>query len=125
MATHTEFKLAVTALSLEEPEYRPCAELQAICQLIEAPTLTRSPAELYPSNQPIRCFSERESSCFLSIDINSDPTDQMSVVEIQIRCLDAVADQVNLLLCQIRNRSEIETALLRGDLGLCVATDVA
>ena len=64
MATHTEFKLAVTVQSLEKPEYQPCPELQTICQLIEASTLTRSPAELYPSDQQICCISKRGFSLF-------------------------------------------------------------
>ena len=125
MATHTEFKLAVTVLSLEEPEYQPCPELQAICLLLGAPPPTRSPAELYPSSKPIYSASAHDAQCFLEINIEGDPTDQMSMVGITIRCPDAVADHVNTLLCRIRGRSEIEAPLLRGNLGLPLATDTA
>ncbi len=125
MATHTEFKVAVTVDSLEEPERQPCSELLAICQLLDAPALARSPAELYPSIEPIRSASVHDPSCFLNINIACDPTDQMSVVGIQIRCQESVADQIDALLRQIHSRSEVETALLRGNLGLSDAAEVA
>jgi hypothetical protein len=122
---HTEFKLAVTVLSLEEHDYQACSELQAICHLLGASMLTHSPAELYPSQTPIRSISAHDPDCILEIDIAADPTDQMNVVGIKICCPDNVADQVDACLRQIRARSEVQTALLRGDLGLLLSTRTA
>ena len=117
--THTEFKLALTVWSLEGPECQPCPELQAICELLEVPELLQSPVELYPSTKPIRSNSDRDPACFLEIDIDhADPTDQMELIWIQLRCANAVADRVEKLICEIRSRSEVSSALLRGNLGL-------
>jgi hypothetical protein len=118
MTRHTEFSVGVTVWSLEEPEYEPCSELQAICQLLGAPTLTRSPAELYPSNELISSVSTSDLGSILRVDISADPTDQMEVVTLQVRCVNDVADWVEELLRKIHTRSEVETALLRGNLGL-------
>ncbi len=120
MIDHIEFKLAVTVWSLEGPEYQPCPELHAICELIDAPTLQRSPAELFPSSNSIRSCSTTDPACFLNVDIRADPTDQMEVVSVQIRCCNNVADSIEELLQKIRSRSEVKTALLRGNLGLNV-----
>lgn len=121
MRTYTEFTLAVTVWSLEEPDDQPCAELQTICQLLEVPEVTRSLAELYPSSKPIRLLSSRDPHCFLNIDLG--PDDGMDVVGIQLRCLNPLADEVEKLLRQIRSRSEVKNALLRGNLGLPSYTD--
>lgn len=117
MTGHTEIAIGVTVWSLEEPDYQPCPELNAICDLLRANRLTRSPAELYPSSKPIRSISSDAPESIIQIDITGDPTDQMEVVAINIRCNPDVADEIEKLLCQIQSRSEIKIPLRRGDLG--------
>jgi hypothetical protein len=46
-----------------------------------------------------------------------DPTDQMEVVPINIRCRSDVADEIEKQLRLIQSRSEVQTPFLRGDLG--------
>ena len=116
--THTEFSTAVTVWALEKPDYEPCSELLKICQLLDAPELSRSPVELYPSLEPVRSVSTGDPTSYLNIDMVRDPTDQMDVVKINIRCSNEVADAVEELLRQIRTRSDVTTAMLRGNLGL-------
>ena len=64
----TELTTNVTAWTLEEPDYQPCPELFEICDAIGAPRLTRSPAELYPTRNPICIHAADGSSRFLFID---------------------------------------------------------
>lgn len=117
MTGYTEFAVGVTVWSLEKPDYQPCPELNSICDLLGANSLTRSPAELYPSSSPIRSVSPIDPESIMQIDIAGDPTDQMEIVQINIRCKSSVADEIETQLRQIRLRSEVQTALRRGDLG--------
>ena len=117
MTAHTEFSLSVTVWALEEQEYQPCSELNSICQLLNAPSFTQSPAERFPSHEPATSVSTLDTGCYVRVDLAGDPTDQMEVVTIQIRCANAVADTVDALLRCIQSRSEVESALLRGNLG--------
>ena len=90
----------------------------AICRLIEAPGFIRSPEELHPRDDPMVTTSTSDPACFLRINLTADPTDQMDVVSIHVRCKADVADSVHELVCQIRSRSDVKTAILRGNLGL-------
>jgi len=111
MATRTQFKLAVTALSLEEPEYQPCSELLEIWHAPRIATAHKIAAELYHQASRFVPFPRTIRKCFLAIDIEGDPTDQMGMVGIIIRCPNAVLPtRINALLCQIRERSEIKNS---------------
>lgn len=118
MDAFTDFKTSVTGDTLEEPDYCPCSELHVLCDLINAPRLTSSPDELYPTLSPISCLS-KDKQCFLIID-TTGPVDGMSMVGLRFRCRSEIADQAEDLIRSIRSRSGVETALLRGNLGLSV-----
>lgn len=118
MDAFIEFKTSVTGDSLEEPDYCLCPELHVLCDLINAPRLTRSPYERYPTLSPISCTS-KDKQCFLTID-TTGPDDGMSIVGLGFRCRSEVADQAEGLIRSIRSRSGVQTALLRGNLGLLI-----
>jgi len=116
--SRTEFKLTVTVWSLEDLDGRPCAELQSICRLLDAPALSVSPADMYPSKTPLFSGAANDSECGLEIVLSADPSDQMGVAEITIRCPELVADNIEACLRRIRDRSEVQGAMLRGNLGV-------
>jgi hypothetical protein len=120
-STHIEFSFAAEVWLLEGENFQPCSELGAICRLIDAPEFTRSLEELHPRDDPMVTISTSDPTCFLRIDLTADPTDQMDVVAIQVRCKADLADSVNECLRQIRSRSEVKTAILHGNLGLSIA----
>ena len=120
---HTEFKLSICGDAMEEPEFCPCPELNSLCDLISAPRLTRSPYELYPTPNQILTISIDDLG-FLLLD-TTGPADGMCMVGLQYRCQTDLADTAETLVRQIRDRSEIKTALLRGDLGLSLPGDAA
>jgi hypothetical protein len=103
----------VTVWSLETEAEKPCDELLAICRLIDADELTVSPAEIHPQAEPLLVTSKSVARSFLSIDLTKDPTDQMEVVGLSVRCENDLADAVHEQLKAIRERSEVKTALLR------------
>lgn len=115
---YTEFKLGVTVWSLDTTDNKPCAELFSICSLIAADSPTLSPADLYPQSTPVVIVSKVDPKTFVSLDLSRDLTDQMEVVEISVRCKNGTADAIHAQFKAIRARSEIKTALLRGNLGL-------
>lgn len=115
---YTEFKLGVTTWSLETTDDEPCDELVEICRLIHADELAVSPAEIRPRPEPLLLTSKSDPEMFLSINFADDPTNQMEVVGLSVRCKDEFADAIHERLKSIRQRSAVKTALLRGNLGL-------
>ena len=115
---HTEFKLGVTVWSLETEDGKPSDEILAICRLLDADELAVSPAEMYPRADPLVLRSKADPKTFLAIDLTEDPTDQMEVVGLAVRCDERIADAIQQKLKVIRECSDIKTALLRGNLGL-------
>lgn len=118
MEAFTDFKTRVTGDALEESDYFPCLELHVLCDLMNAPRLTSSPYELYPTHSPISCIS-MDRQCFVTIDATG-PEDGMSMVGLRVRCRSEVANQVEGLIRSIRERSQVQTALLRGNLRLLI-----
>jgi hypothetical protein len=112
-----ELKTRLTVWTLEEPEYYPCPELLDICDAIDAPRLTRSPAELYPTRNPICTQATDGSTRFLCID-TTGPEDGMEFVTVCIRCYTDDKQRIASLLHQLRERSEIVGPLLDGQLGI-------
>jgi len=104
--------------SLETADEKPCDELVEISRLIHADELTVSPAGMYPRAEPVLLSSKIDPGVFLSIELTEEPTDQMEVVGLSVRCDDTVADAVHERLKSICERSQVRTALLRGNLGL-------
>ena len=121
MNEYTDFKLGFCADAVEEREYSPCAKLHSLCDLISAPRLARSPFELYPTQNPILTMPSDRGG-FLLLD-TTGPDDGMCMIGLQFRCPSELADVAESLVRQIRDRSEIKTALLRGDLGLTLPED--
>lgn len=80
--------------------------------------LNVSPGEIYPQPEPVVLTSKVDPKTFLSINLAADPTDQMEMVGLSIRCKSGVADAIHEKLKTIRERSAVATALLRGNLGL-------
>ena len=115
---YVEFKLGVTIWSLEEPGYVPCPELKSICELIDANNFTESLAELCPTAKIVKRNSRSDANAYIAINCAGDRTDQMGVVGLFVRCNASVADMVEEQLRRVCVRSEVKTALLRGDLGL-------
>ena len=67
----------------------------------------------------IRAFlASSDDETFLVIDLFEEATDQMSVVEIGVRCPQARVDRVLMLFRSIRERAAVASALLQGNLGL-------
>jgi hypothetical protein len=85
---------------------------------MNADDLASSPAEMYPRNDPIVLHSNDDPASYLTIDLASDPTDQMDVVGLSLRCKNDIADAIHHELKKIRRRSEAASRLLRGNLGL-------
>lgn len=121
MLGHIEFKVSICGDAIEEPEFCPCPELHSLCDLISAPRLTRSPYELFPTPNPILTISTDDSG-FLLLN-TTGPDDGMCMVGLQYRCPTQLADTAEALIRQIHDRSEIKTAMLRGDLGLSLPND--
>jgi hypothetical protein len=115
---YTEFRLGVSVWSLETLDDKPCDELLALCSLIHADSISESPVEMFPRTEPVILVSKVDPKIFVSINLTADPTDQMEVVGLSVRCKKEDADSIHELLNAIRARSEVKTALLRGNLGL-------
>ena len=113
MSRHIEFNLAVPVWTLEEIENQPCEELIAICRSLDSSSFTQSPVELFRANEPTLVVSRDEPICGMLIDMTNDPTDQMDLVVIRVRCNANVADDIEEQLRGIAARSEVTPALFR------------
>lgn len=134
--SQVEFKLRVPIYDLEDDD-KDCLEIQAIREAVgitwSGPSLGdqydafREPDSARYFGDPwarigrgdIHLFlADQDEDSFLAIDLYQDCTDQMNTVELWVRCPSDIADRVSQLLRSIRQKAEVASALLEGDLGL-------
>src|SRR5262245_52458976 len=142
--SHVEFRLTVSISDLEDEDGNDCAEICAICQVLGVTRLGQSLTEQYDSfydqaraghigdpgarigRGDVRVFqADADEQTFLSVDMFDEATDQMNTVELGVRCAEPHADRVATLLRSIRERVEVLSAFLQGNLGLRGKLDLA
>ena len=132
--TYVEFRLSVPISDLGDDDSRDIAEVTALLAKLGITPLEQSLEDQYDSyydwaehhrgvarvnRGDVRIYqSETDSKTFLSVDMLREATDSEGMVEICVCCSETIAAGVQSLLEEIRDRAEVASPLLSGNLGI-------